>query len=157
MALSMAVVTTVCSCAYILHPERHGNTRGPISTPDLVMDILWLLPGLIPGIVALSVDFSNGAIYSGGRADAQNRVRVTANVPTLATPASLELRIVDEGGLVFARNGATLAAGATPTTLTVDLAPGVGRPLDRLPRDLYLVLETGEGRTSRLALPQRSP
>lgn len=69
IALTAALATlsgSFSSCAYILHPERRGNKGGRVDTGCLVMDILWLLPGIIPGVIALAVDFSNGAIYLGG-------------------------------------------------------------------------------------------
>jgi hypothetical protein len=56
-----AVGTT--GCGYFLHPERRGNTGGGVDGGTLVMDLLWLLPGVVPGVIALVVDFSSGAIY----------------------------------------------------------------------------------------------
>ncbi len=53
-------------CAYVLHPERRGMHGGYVDGGDLLLDILWLVPGIIPGVVALSVDFGSGAIYTGG-------------------------------------------------------------------------------------------
>lgn len=52
-------------CAYLMHPERRQRTTaaGPVDTTALVFDLLWLLPGLIPGIVCLAVDFGSGTIY----------------------------------------------------------------------------------------------
>ena len=50
-------------CAYVLHPERRGSAGGTIDGGDLVMDLLWLIPGVVPGVVFLIVDFSSGAIY----------------------------------------------------------------------------------------------
>ena len=56
-------------CGWILYPERKGRTGGNIDVPILVVDLLWLIPGLIPGIICLVVDFSTGCIYRGsGRA-----------------------------------------------------------------------------------------
>jgi hypothetical protein len=64
-AATMLATTTAASagCGYILHPERRGNQGGTIDGASLVMDLLWLLPGVVPGVVALVVDFSSGAIY----------------------------------------------------------------------------------------------
>ena len=40
-----------------------------MDVPVLVIDLLWLLPGLVPGIICLIVDFTTGCIYRGsGRA-----------------------------------------------------------------------------------------
>jgi hypothetical protein len=55
-------------CGYILYPERRGRTSGLVDGALVVMDALWLLLFLIPGIVAFVVDFSSGAIYVGGHA-----------------------------------------------------------------------------------------
>ena len=55
-------------CGYILYPERRGRTSGRVDAGVVVMDALWLLLFLIPGIVAFVVDFSSGAIYLGGHA-----------------------------------------------------------------------------------------
>ncbi|MBU1219735.1 hypothetical protein KKF34_08220 [Myxococcota bacterium] len=61
----VGLFTISAGCAYILHPDRRGGGAkgGQMDTAALVMDILWLIPGLIPGIIALAVDFSTGAIY----------------------------------------------------------------------------------------------
>jgi len=50
-------------CGYILHPERRGRSGGTIDGTVLIFDLLWLLPGLLPGVVALAVDFTGGGIY----------------------------------------------------------------------------------------------
>ncbi len=50
-------------CGYILHPERRGRGSGTIDGTILIFDLLWLLPGLLPGVVALAVDFTSGGIY----------------------------------------------------------------------------------------------
>jgi len=54
-------------CGTILYPERRGTTGGQVDGGVLVMDCLWLLAGVVPGVVFLIVDFSNGAIYRSGR------------------------------------------------------------------------------------------
>jgi hypothetical protein len=50
-------------CGYVLHPERRGNHGGTIDGTTLVFDLLWLIPGIVPGVVFLIVDFSSGAMY----------------------------------------------------------------------------------------------
>ncbi|MBU1240592.1 hypothetical protein KJ865_12850, partial [Myxococcota bacterium] len=61
-------IFTFTSCGYILYPQRrNSNARGgQMDVAVLVMDILWLLPGIIPGIVAIAVDASTGAWYKSG-------------------------------------------------------------------------------------------
>lgn len=63
MLLSGAAL--VPGCATVLHPERQGNDIGPLDVGALILDILWFIPGIIPGIIALVVDFGTGAIYMG--------------------------------------------------------------------------------------------
>jgi len=63
--LLLGGAAVVPGCAAILHPERQGNDAGPIDVGALLLDILWFIPGLIPGIVALVVDFGTGAIFLG--------------------------------------------------------------------------------------------
>ena len=65
-ALSLPLLSS--SCGYILYPERRGRRAGRVDAGVVVMDALWLLLFLIPGIVAFVVDFSSGAIYLGGHA-----------------------------------------------------------------------------------------
>ena len=60
--LATAALPTA-GCGYLLHPERRGNDGGTIDGGSLIMDLLWLLPGVVPGVVALVVDFSSGAVY----------------------------------------------------------------------------------------------
>jgi hypothetical protein len=62
-AMLATAVVPAGGCGYLLHPERRGNHGGTIDGASLVMDLLWLLPGVVPGVVALIVDFSSGAVY----------------------------------------------------------------------------------------------
>jgi|GEM_PF-1342916 len=60
----MVVATT--RCGYILYPERRGHTAGRVDPAVLVMDCLWLIVFIVPGVVALVVDFAAGGMYEGG-------------------------------------------------------------------------------------------
>jgi hypothetical protein len=66
IALAALIATASGSCGYFLHPERRGQQSGRIDSATMVMDLLWLLPGIVPGVIALVVDFSSGAIYVRG-------------------------------------------------------------------------------------------
>jgi hypothetical protein len=66
IALATLLVMAGSSCGYFLHPERRGQQSGRIDSATMVMDLLWLLPGIVPGVIALVVDFSSGAIYVRG-------------------------------------------------------------------------------------------
>jgi hypothetical protein len=63
----LAFGSTTVGCGYILHPERRGNAGGAIDGTTLVFDLLWLIPGIVPGVVFLIVDFTSGCMYVGGR------------------------------------------------------------------------------------------
>ncbi|HEY1812592.1 MAG TPA: hypothetical protein VGG74_09625 [Kofleriaceae bacterium] len=62
-AVALAATFATSACAYTFHPERRGNHGGDIAGAPLVGDLLWLIPGIIPGVVFLIVDFTSGAIY----------------------------------------------------------------------------------------------
>lgn len=66
--LIFSMLFSIVSCGFILYPERRGRTQGRIDPVVLVLDCLWLIPGIIPGVVALVVDFVTGGIYQSGSA-----------------------------------------------------------------------------------------
>ena len=53
-------------CGTLLYPERRGQIGGHVDTGVAVMDGLWCLVFIIPGVVAFIVDFGNGTIYESG-------------------------------------------------------------------------------------------
>ncbi len=57
---------TTVNCGFLLYPERRDNMPGDIDGAVLVMDCLWLLVGIVPGVAALVIDFTTGSIYFGG-------------------------------------------------------------------------------------------
>jgi hypothetical protein len=68
LALLAVFAFTTTGCGYILAPERRGrNARsGQLDIPVIIMDVLWLIPGIIPGVIALIVDGVTGAWYKSG-------------------------------------------------------------------------------------------
>jgi len=57
-------IFSISGCGTIFYPERRFAATS--NEPDLkviVMDCLWLLAWVIPGVVALLVDYSTGAIF----------------------------------------------------------------------------------------------
>lgn len=62
----LSLTFAMTQCGYILYPERKGQSGGQIDVEVLVMDCLWLIVGVVPGVVALVVDFTTGCIYEGG-------------------------------------------------------------------------------------------
>jgi hypothetical protein len=66
LALCTLLGLQLGGCGTILYPERRGQTAGHVDTGVAVMDGLWCLVFIIPGVVAFIVDFGNGAIYESG-------------------------------------------------------------------------------------------
>jgi hypothetical protein len=132
-------------CGYILHPERRGRTDGRVDTTILVFDLLWLLPGLIPGIICLAVDFGSGAIYGStttvkvsGRSRPRARVEVEldggivaealvagAETPRLAAAATVDAAALEARGRVRVHGPDGEVAEADAASLLASLR---GRP-----------------------------
>lgn len=64
-ALSLAAALAVgqTGCGIIFHPERSGNRPGKLDVTAVVLDCCWLLVGVVPGVVALAVDFGTGGAW----------------------------------------------------------------------------------------------
>jgi hypothetical protein len=84
-AIVLAAIISTSGCAYVLHPERRGNSGGDISGTMLACDLLWLIPGIIPGVVFLVVDFTSGAMYR--NPSVYQAYRVGASKPMPSAPA----------------------------------------------------------------------
>lgn len=79
VAVVMAFMTfTTVNCGFILYPERQGNMPGDIDGAVLIMDCLWLLVFVVPGVAALVVDFTTGSIYFGehGKSRKYHQIRI---------------------------------------------------------------------------------
>lgn len=50
-------------CGYFLYPERRGQIGGEVDVPILILDCTLLVLWIVPGVAALAVDFTSGAIY----------------------------------------------------------------------------------------------
>jgi hypothetical protein len=59
----LVCLVTFSSCGYFLYPERRGQTGGNIDVAILALDCAGFFFGILPGAIALAVDFSSGAIY----------------------------------------------------------------------------------------------
>ena len=156
-AIAASTMLTVGSgsvgCGYFLHPERRGTQSGVIDGATMVMDILWLIPGIIPGVIALVVDFSSGAIYVSGSRRVGLHLspdgRVALQVPHAARPGQVEFRLVTASHQVLARKTALVGPGHSKGE-TVELQ--IGAPVHE---PVYLEVEEQdgktEGRTARLS------
>jgi hypothetical protein len=144
----LTVATSSVGCGYILYPERRGNRGGTIDAGTMVMDLLWLLAGIIPGVVALIVDFSSGAIYvGGGHHRAELRLspdgHLALQVPHASRPGRIELRLVNAAHEVVASRTALVGPGRARGE-TIDLA--VARPTSG---PLTFEIVTDDGRIAR--------
>jgi len=57
-------VAMTSGCGYLLYEERrHAPASRDLDAQVVILDCLWLLAGVWPGVVALAVDFSTGAAF----------------------------------------------------------------------------------------------
>src|ERR1700679_3422197 len=97
-----AVLTMqLMGCGTLMYPERRGQRGGSIDAGVAILDGVGLLFGIIPGVIAFAVDFSNGTIYLPatklGSLDLKNIKEVKFD-PKHTSLASIERIIKDETG-----------------------------------------------------------
>jgi len=86
---TVAVVFAISSagCGTLMHSNRMvSQPSDKLDSKVVLLDCLWLLPGVVPGVVALGVDFHNDTIYfSEKELEAiQNGERVRLRIPSIA-------------------------------------------------------------------------
>ncbi len=116
-ALAMA-----SGCGYFFHPERRGNSGGEISGVSLVGDLLWLIPGIIPGVVALAIDFTSGAVYIGGGRYGMTVAphgSVAIRLPLSDNPIGVDVSVVSAKHRVLAHGSS--AMGKTSNTVELQV------------------------------------
>lgn len=64
VTLVAALGLSQVNCGIILHPERGGRRGGNVDLVAVVFDCLWLLVGIVPGVIALIVDVVTGGLYA---------------------------------------------------------------------------------------------
>jgi len=66
-ALAIFTFSTV-GCGYILYPNRRNAMArgGQVDVAVVIMDCLWLIPGILPGVFALVWDGIHGSWYATG-------------------------------------------------------------------------------------------
>jgi hypothetical protein len=129
----LTFATSTVGCGYILYPERRGNHGGTVDGGTLVMDLLWLLPGIVPGVIFLIVDFTSGAMYVNGRMAmrAAPNGNIALQLKDSPTPATIELRVVTASHRVL--DDRTAQVGPTIHHQSVEL-----RTADRRGEKLFL-------------------
>ena len=151
VATVLSTALGAASCGYFLHPERRGNSGGSVDGGTLVMDLLWLLPGIVPGVIALVVDFSSGAIYTGRGAGMAVTIppdgRVALLLPESPRPATLELRLVTAAHEIVARRTATVGPHIQGQTVELQLGAFTrSNPHEKV----YLEVVNANGASARL-------
>jgi hypothetical protein len=97
LVMLVALTAATMNCGLLMHPERKGKTGGHIDATALVLDCLWLFVGVVPGVVALAVDFVSGGIYESGMTmNVTPGQKVTLRLPGPA-PVAAEVAITIEG------------------------------------------------------------
>src|SRR5271170_3218015 len=97
-----AFTMQLMGCGTLMYPERRGQRGGSIDAGVAILDGLGLLFGIIPGVIAFAVDFSNGTIYLPERTrigllDMKNIKEVKFD-PKHTSLASIERIIKDQTG-----------------------------------------------------------
>lgn len=146
-AALLAIAASVAGCGYILYPERRGNPGGTIAGGTLAMDLLWLIPGIMPGVVALVVDFTSGAMYVNRGEHMAVAIprdgRVAVRVPDSQRDARLELRLVTDKQRVVARTTANVGPKLHGQTVELRVAAA------ERSEPLYLEVVGANGQTAR--------
>ncbi|HEY5945109.1 MAG TPA: hypothetical protein VIV40_06445 [Kofleriaceae bacterium] len=123
----LATAAAPIGCGYFLYPERRGNTTN-VDGGTLVMDLLWLLPGIIPGVIALVVDFTSGAAYrSGGGRSAvlmSPKGQVAVRLPASTQPMKVEVRLVTDHK-VLAKKTAMVGPNIAAQSVALQIGDGV--------------------------------
>lgn len=124
---SLTSLALLTSCARILYPERVGNKSGSLDTIPLVVDILLFLPGIIPGVIALVIDFTTGAIYVGGGqpttlSHVGRKGEVAIKARELPRDSVVHLRLLDADGRVLDEDQVDSRGIKPRQRLAVDLA-----------------------------------
>ena len=58
------ILVSSSGCGTLLYPARRDGTPSrQLDSRVVILDCLWLVAGVIPGVVALAVDLTTGAAY----------------------------------------------------------------------------------------------
>ncbi|WP_250463960.1 hypothetical protein [Microbulbifer litoralis] len=91
----LVLMMNLTACGYFLYPERKGQTGGRVDPVVVILDGAGLLFGILPGIVAFAVDFTNGTIYlPAGGSSAIDRHLTEADIRDAK-------RVIDQDGQVW--------------------------------------------------------
>ncbi len=142
------VLASSSTCGYILHPERRGQPpTGELDVAVVVMDVLWFLPGIIPGVIAVVVDATTNAWYlpRGRRAGREPVLapgtKLALRVPSVSEPTTYVLRLRAPDGKVLGRFRRTVGSEDSGKTLLMDPSRAVATARFLGVRSLALEIE----------------
>ncbi len=139
------VLTTSATCGYILHPERRGQAAsGQLDVAVVVMDILWFIPGLIPGVIAVVIDAAYNTWYTGGgRASNEPTLapgaKLAIEAPATTKPATYTIRMRDANGRVLETFNKTVTPADTGKKFLFDPSRGLAKA--RMTKQDHVTLE----------------
>ena len=144
-----AFIITTAGCGYILHPERrHAKLSHEIDGEVVLFDCLWLIAGIIPGVVALVIDAVNDTWYyteeeweeiqSRTSRNIQPGQQLMVNVQGIApVDAKVTLSLLDDQGRPVT---STVEAQSTAGKDLAPLVVKVPQQLDNSELDLVLTV-----------------
>ena len=101
IVLLVCLLSMFSSCAFFLYPERRGHTSGHVDAPCLILDCVLLVFWVVPGVIALAVDFASGAIYvsnTSRQPESRQWARIDCDTPLIADRSFLEQVVKDQTG-----------------------------------------------------------
>ncbi len=130
IAVTLIFALATSGCGTLMHPERRtAIPSNKIDAKTAVLDCLWLLVGVIPGVVALGVDFYNDTIYySEDELKAQGGDNVSVNIRGRSPADSLvTLRLLDRDGcdMGISTEVRSCAGSELGTPLTLTIPEGI--------------------------------
>ncbi|PWB34413.1 polyribonucleotide nucleotidyltransferase [Pseudomonas sp. SDI] len=69
--LTVALLTQLTACGTLFYPDRRGQIEGRVDPVIVALDAIGILFFVIPGLIAIGIDFATGAIYLPGGTRAQ--------------------------------------------------------------------------------------
>ncbi len=61
--LAASLLTQLSACGTLFFPDRRGQIEGRVDPVVVALDAIGILFYVIPGLIALGIDFATGAIY----------------------------------------------------------------------------------------------
>ena len=153
---SALAITMLPSCARIMHPERTGNSNGEIDIGPLIVDCLLFIPGILPGVIALAIDFGTGAIFINSRSsraqDVPREGALALRPQRVPEGSTLHARIIDQDGTVLSEDAAIGSGRRTDLDLALEPAALAHAHETNVPLTLELQLDDGPVATQRLVM-----